>query len=63
MMIADSMPQKTVTFVRTSAGSFGPYPSRQYAEHMIASGQIPTKPGELPIIQEKFEDGREPLFG
>lgn len=62
-MLVNSTPERTVVFVKSSKGTFGPYPSRMFAEQMVMSGQIPKEPNELPQIVERLEDGREVLLG
>jgi hypothetical protein len=62
-MLTDSNPIKTVVYVKTSKGTFGPYPSRMFAEQMMVSGQIPKDSSEFPQIIERLEDGREILMG
>lgn len=62
-MLTDSTPTKTSIFVKSSKGTFGPYPSRMFAEQMVMNGQIPKNPNELPQIVERYEDGKELLLG
>lgn len=62
-MLIDSTPQKTVVYIKTSKGTFGPYPSRSLAEHMIITNQIPKDQNETVQIIERLEDGKEILFG
>lgn len=62
-MLVNSAPEKTVVYVKTTKGTFGPYPSRMFAEQMMMSGQIPKEPNEFPQIVERLQDGREILLG
>lgn len=62
-MLLDSIPQKTVIYVKTSKGTFGPYQTRTLAEHYITSGMIPKDSSEFPEIIERLEDGRQMLLG
>ena len=62
-MLINSNTQKTIVYIKTSKGTFGPYPSRSLAEHFIATGTIPKSPTECPEIIERLEDGREMLLG
>ena len=63
MLVNSTTPSKTVIYVKTSKGLFGPYASRGIAENSIMNGIIPKGPNESPQIVERLEDGREALFG
>lgn len=61
-MLANPFSQKTVFYVKTSKGIFGPYPSRYFAEHMVVLNQIPKNENENVEIIEKFENGTQLLL-
>ncbi len=62
-MIIDDNNNKTVFFVKTNIGVYGPYSSRTLAEMAIAMSQIPFTPGTEQTIMEKTETGQDILFG
>jgi hypothetical protein len=62
-MLTNDNSSKTVFYVKTNIGTYGPYASRNLAEMAIATNQVPYTPGTPQTVMERTEGGQEILFG